>query len=502
MIAYSEVNNLNTEYVLDTIAQFKTELIKDKKLQNMTEVELNKYAVYKAFEKEGNANSERKVDSDFEEREGATVQSAENTGFLQNSRAGLKESLPNTEVVNRVEIGKSDDRGKRLSAEEGLNFTDGKDIKQRARQLMINDRLNSPSMYFVYTGKVLDDKSEYYGIDKGTIHNFGRSNNFRRIVAKNVSKKYHNNPDEKDKFDYYIELAKAKGRVETEAMQSLAVNTFYSDSVFQELESADDPLRFLNTFDKAKIDRYCKERFVNIPFYRDQPEKFVRLFTQQVERGKACLVFYSAFKKDVELLKRYGLSSNIQGGLAVAVRSLYGSLVRSYDPQAGREYIREAKRISRAVRNTNDIGMSWLGAGGGNLLFSLSETAGYATFGVLAVEAMPVIAAKGVEISSGTVLLGLLEMYKDHVGIEIDGRNQGISKEVISRQQENKIGRTVIDKTVKKVLPYMAVSLQDVESLKDSFTDSPVKIEADSLNIKQHSDNMITGNTYRDVILK
>ena len=186
----------------------------------------------------------------------------------------------------------------------------------------------------------------------------------------------------------------------------------------------------------------------------------------------------------------------------MAVRSLYGSLVRSYDPQAGREYIREAKRISRAVRNTNDIGMSWLGAGGGNLLFSLSETAGYATFGVLAVEAMPVIAAKGVEISSGTVLLGLLEMYKDHVGIEIDGRNQGISKEEISRQQENKIGRTVIDKTVKKVLPYMAVSLQDVESLKDSFTDSPVKIEADSLNIKQHSDNMITGNTYRDVILK
>ena len=146
----------------------------------------------------------------------------------------------------------------------------------------------------------------------------------------------------------------------------------------------------------------------------------------------------------------------------------------------------EAKRISRAVRNTNDIGMSWLGAGGGNLLFSLSETAGYATFGVLAVEAMPVIAAKGVEISSGTVLLGLLEMYKDHVGIEIEGKNQGISKEEISRQQENKTGRTVIDKTVSKVLPYMSVSLQDVESLKNSFTDSPVKTKADSLNINKY----------------
>ncbi len=496
LIAYSEKNKLDTEYVLDTVGKFKTKLTGDKTLQHLSEPEQSRYAVFKAFEEAGKCKP--LYQEDKPNRELAGVADSRSSGVKSNDDNGYEVANKTGAVDDSSYIAAGSGSGKVAAGRK----EEAKDYSREARQLQINDRLNTPSIYFIYRGKELEDKAEYYGIDRKTIVNFGRGNNFREFIGRRVEDKYQKNPAKKGEFDYYTELAKEKEYVETDSLRSLAVNTLYRESVFRELASAADPLGYLKTFDRDKISAYCRERFADIPFYQDNPEVFVRKFGEQIARGKDCLVFYSAHKKDAELLKRYSLSYNIQGGIAIAGRRLYGALVGLYDPASGREYIREAERVNNAVQYGNDIGLSPLGARGGNLLSAISELGGYATAGVIAAEATPIITLAEVEVTSGVILLELLNQYADHLGIEVTGKEQGLSQDEISQQQWNQLGRTGVNKTATVAIPYYNKIKFIADNAKKMIDQYETEIKADSFRNKVRNDNRVSNIEYRDIYFK
>ncbi len=196
------------------------------------------------------------------------------------------------------------------------------------------------------------------------------------------------------------------------------------------------------------------------------------------------------------------MSYNIQGGIAVAGRRLYGALVGLYDPACGREYIREAERISRAIQYGNAIGLSPLGARGGNLLSSVSETGGYATAGVVAAEATPIITLAEVEVTSGVILLELLKMYADHLGIEVIGKEQGLSQDEISQQQWNQLGFILADKTATMVSSYYAYVKSLDDGLKKMNVSSETESKANNFRDKIHNDNRVSNMEYRDIYNK
>ncbi len=499
LVAYARANKLDPEYVLEAVSQFKTGLLSKQGLEHLDAADINRYAVFKAFEQEGRERFDQEDmlvtdatesmpsvgTAKVESQNNETQKKAKTLSTTEQDLRANKEKTPIVAKLKRITNGDS-----------SVTI-----IHDQARQLMIDDRSGAPSIYYNYSKKEIADFSAYFGVPEHTIAIAGRKN-FRPFIGRIVAKQYKEHPERYANYDYYVELAKEKNNFENQMLPSLAIDTLYSESIFKELERVDDPLKYLETFDEAKIAQYCKENFGTVPFYQQLPEDFIELFTEQIVRGMDCLVFYSAFKKDIELLKRYDWSYNIQGGVAVAARNLYGALVSLYDPRLGKEYIREAEKLRKAIRNANDIGMSWVGTGSGNFLFATSENFGYGTAGAVAVSAAPVIAIGETSISSGAILLELLKMVSDNVGIEIQGKERGDSKADIFQKQVNKTGSTVTESLLTTVLPPWPGILDYLKTLPDSFTDSETKKKADSYNTNNYSRKDVKNQWYKDMALK
>ncbi len=499
LVAYARANKLDPEYVLEAVSQFKTGLLSKQGLEHLDAADINRYAVFKAFEQEGRERFD--LDNMLSTNAKKTMQNFGDEK-VENQNDETQEKA---KTLSTTEQDLSADKAvKSLRVKEIIsNSVATENIGEQARHLMIDDYYGSPSIYYVYDDEESAELSDYFGVTKNTVAIAGRKN-FRAFIGRNVAKNYKEHPDKYPNYDYYVELAKEKKSFEKDMLQSLAVDTHYRDSVFAELKDVEDPLQYLEAFDEAKIAQYCADKFSTIPFYRQDPENFLRLFTGEIERGKALLVLYSTVKKDVELLKRYDWSYNVQGGTAVEARRLYGAFVSLYDPRLGKEYIREAMKISKAINNANDIGMSWMGAGGGNLLFAISRMHTLTAAGVVAAATAPVISVGGATYSSGSYLLSLLQLFSDNVEIEIQGKEQGDSTDVIFNKQVNKTGKNLIKKTLPKLNPSPWYKIFNYLNLfQESFTDSETKKKIDSLNKEiTDSKSTISAEEYKDVSFK